>query len=90
MFLDDAHLRLKKGLDILFRQADGLLDEGRTAMNIIADSARYGRGRWREQYRAESTDPVFKVLDALLSKPPTNSSRAKWQLLLQLQKKSGW
>lgn len=66
MFFQDIRERVKEALDIVVERADGVVAEGRTAIDIVTDVARYARGRLREQYRGEPSDPVVVVVNAFI------------------------
>jgi phage shock protein A len=66
MFFQEARVLLQEALDIVLLRGDRLLDEGRTAMDILGDVARYARGRVREQYLGEPSDPVATIVDAFI------------------------
>lgn len=66
MFFQDARALLEEALEIAHLRANGLLDEGRTAMDVIGDVARYARARVREQYLGEPSDPVATIVDTFI------------------------
>lgn len=66
MSFQNARERLKEAFDIILERSDGLLDGSRAAVRLVADVARYARGRVREQYLGQPADPVVAIVNAFI------------------------